>query len=460
MRRGRVGIRVRATVAATGIVAVALTGGGLLLVLLVHRALVGGVDAANLARARDVAALAGGVRPLPRTITSTGEETSVVQVLDASGVVVAASPNVTGEPAMLGAVPRRRTMQVLTRTDLAIGDPQQPFRVVALPVRLAGDADGWVYVATSLRSVDVAVGRVEAIVGVGFPLLLVLVAVVTWGAVGRALRPVERMRSRAAEIGGGQLHERVPVPPTQDEIAGLARTLNEMLQRLEDAALRQQRFVGDASHELRSPLTALRTQVDVALAHPDPAAAGAVLQRVQRQAERMAELIDDLLFLARADEGAPRTTELVDLDELVLAEAQRLRALGQAHVEVVGLQAVRVRGSARDLARMLRNLGDNAAEHCSQRITLRVCQLDDAAVVSVSDDGPGVPASERDRIFERFARVEKSRARTKSGSGTGLGLAITAQIVHAHGGRIEVVDRPEGPPGAQFVVRIPVAPDT
>ena len=449
-RVGWSGVRVQATVLATAVVAVALVAGGLLLVLLVHRSLIGSVDAAGLARAHDVAALAAAGR-LQATVASTGQESSVVQVLDQAGRVIAASPNINGEAALLPARPTRPRRRVFTLSGLPIADRGQSFRVVAEPVVLPAGR-GWVYVATSLAQIDLTTARVAVLLVLGLPVLLLVVAAAIWRAVGRALRPVEQIRASAAAIDGTELGARVPLPATQDEIARLARTMNSMLARIEEATLRQREFVGDASHELRSPLAALQTELDVALAHPDGELPALVLARMSRQTERMGRLLDGLLFLARADEGASQARhQPVDLDELVLAEAGRLRAAG-ATVWVAGPDAVRIDGSRSELTRLLRNLGDNAAAHARSMVTLGLKVQDRQAVLSVADDGPGVPAADRERIFERFTRLDAARARTADGGGAGLGLAICRQIVQRHHGQITVVDGD----GGTFVVRLPV----
>lgn len=451
----RRGVRVRTTVLATLVVALSLAVGGLLLVVLVHRSLVGSVDAAGSARARDVAALAATGR-LQATVASTGEESSVVQVLNAAGTVVAASPNITGEPALLPSAPITRRHQVSTRTGLPIADHGQSFRVTAEPVQLPS-GPGWVYVATSLGQVDLTTARLAVLLVLGLPVLLMVVAAAIWRAVGRALRPVEKMRASAAAIHGTQLDARVPAPDSGDEIARLAQTMNAMLARIQDATLRQREFVGDASHELRSPLAALQTELDVALAYPNGNDPGTVLGRMSVQTERMSSLLDGLLYLARADEGAPQADHgPVDLDELLLAEAGRLRTEG-ATVTVVGPDAIRIQGSRSDLTRLLRNLGDNAVAHARSTVTLGLSIQDQQAVLSVADDGPGVPAADRERIFERFARLDTARARTATGGGAGLGLAICRQIVRRHHGQITVAATSLG---ARFVVLLPLVTAT
>jgi signal transduction histidine kinase len=450
----------RATLAATVIVAVVLVAGALTLLTLVHRSLVGSVDAAGQARGRDVAALAASGR-LQDVVASTGEESSVVQVVDDHGAVLSASSNITGEPALLPRAPATRRPGVLPSTRMPFGENPGSFRVAVQPVALPS-GPGWVYVATSLSQVDLAVARMQGLLAVGVPVVLGLVALTMWLTVGRALAPVERIRAQAERIGGADLHARLPVPASRDEIGRLARTMNRMLDRLEGSARRQQRFVGDASHELRSPLAAMRAQVDVALAHPEPAGGGRSLRRVQHEAGRMSELLDDLLFLARSDEtsGVPTDGPPVDLDELVLAEAHRLRDGGAVAVTVQGLQAVRVPGSARDLARALRNLGDNAAAHARQTVTLSMAVQDGAVLVHVTDDGPGIPADQREAVFDRFSRLDEARDRgggTTPRGGAGLGLAIARQIVERHHGRLWVGERAGGLPGAAFSLRLPIA---
>jgi len=298
-RFGRpVGIRLRATVIATAVVAGALLGGGALLVGLVHRSLIGSLDAAGQARARDVAAVAGTGRQ-STTVASTGEESSVVQVVDKAGQVLAASPNSTGEPPLLTAPPARPIRQVLTRTD-------------------------------------------------------------------------------------------------------------------------------SGTYQL--------------------------LTRLSQQATRMAELLHDLLFLARSDDNTARQYhQSVDLDELVLHEAHRLRALG-ATITLDGPDAVRLPGSANELSRLLRNLGDNALTHTRTHITLGLHHDDTHAVLTVTDDGPGIAPNDRERIFARFSRLDTARTHTPAGGGTGLGLAISRQIAQRHHGSITVNDSPT----TTFTVRLPL----
>ena len=448
------GIRVRVTLTATAVVAVTLMISGITLALLVQNSLHASLDEAAQARAEDVASLVAAGN-LQSTIANTGEESSLVQVIDSTNSVIAATDNIQGQQAILSEPPVLGEATVSTIDQVPLGNAQ--FRVVAEPVQLR-TGPGWVYVGTSLAQANSAVRSLTALFAVGLPLVLLIVTWALWRAVGQVLQPVDAIRRQAAVIGGADLSQRVPVPTSTDEIASLAVTMNEMLQRLELAARRQRQFVGDASHELRSPLAALRAQVDVALAYPEAAGSARVLESIQDQVARMSTLIDDLLFLARSAESAPMSMAgIVDLDELVLAELHRLRELGGPAIELVTVRAARVEGSERDLARMLRNLGDNAREHADSTVALLLTLTDEMAELSVADDGHGIRKDDRARVFERFTRLDDARARTTRGGGTGVGLSIARQVVLDHRGTIEITGRPDGHSGAVFVVRFPLA---
>jgi signal transduction histidine kinase len=451
------GIRARVTLAASVVVALMLLGSGAALVLLLHQSLVRNLDDAATNRARTVAGMVT-AGTLGTTVPNSGEESSLVQVVNQAGSVIAATGNVEGQAPILATPPRHSWSLTLDRLPVGTG----PFRVIAEPVPLGsgsgfGSGSGWVYVATSLAQVDAAVGSLIVLFAVGLPLVLTVLAWVIWRTVGQVIRPVDAIRRQASVIGVDDLSQRVPVPRGNDEITSLAITVNEMLQRLETAAVRQGQFVADASHELRSPLAALRTQVDVALAHPEDPRPRFTLERVQEEVARMSTLIDDLLFLARSTERAPRhAAKQVDLDELLLAEAHRLRESAGVKVDLAGVQAARINGSERDLARMLRNLGDNAREHAASTVSLRLTADRGIARITVADDGPGIEPESRFRVFERFTRLDGARHRPAHGSGAGLGLAIAQQILLNHGGGISVADREDGRSGAVFIAQLPL----
>ncbi len=238
-----------------------------------------------------------------------------------------------------------------------------------------------------------------------------------------------------------------------DEIARLALTMNRMLDRLEQAQRSQHRFISDVSHELRSPVASIRQHAEVALGHPDhtttPDLAGAVLA----EDLRLQRLVEDLLLPARVDEGSIELRRReVDVDDLVLDEARHLRDVTALRIETVAVSAGRVEGDAMSLRRVLRKLGENAARHARQTVALGLVTGDDVVTVSVDDDGPGIPEEERQRVFERFVRLDESRARDDGG--TGLGLAIVAELVTAHGGSVTIGRSELG--GAHVTVLLPV----
>ncbi|MFJ5881155.1 sensor histidine kinase [Kitasatospora cineracea] len=280
------------------------------------------------------------------------------------------------------------------------------------------------------------------------------VAAVAWAVTGLALRPVEAIRGRMARIGAGAFHERVPVPAARDEVAALAVTTNLTLDRLEHALDEQRRLVADAAHELRTPVAVLLGTLDVALAHPDRADWRAVAERAHADTTRLHRLTEDLLLLHRSEErpAGPGTVEWHDLVEEQLAE----RAFGgERRIRTGPLEPVTVPGSEPLLGRVVGNLLDNAARHAADAITVSLRAADGWAVLTVADDGPGIPAADRERVFERFVRLDGARSRTDGGAG--LGLSLVRGIVEGLGGSAEAVE-PAAGVGAELVVRLPLDP--
>jgi signal transduction histidine kinase len=448
-------MRARTTVAACTVVGVALLAGAAGLLAVLHNSLVANIDAGAAARAADIAAQAA-QGPLPATLAVRGHEDALVQVADASGRVVAASANLEGQQAITGLRPAAGRPVTATLRHAPIGEGGDEFRVVAQSAR-SPSGPLTIYVASSLGGTNESLTAVRNILLVGMPLLLGVVGATTWIIVGRALSPVEAIRVEVADISVQALQRRVPEPGVADEIGRLARTMNDMLDRLQSSAERQRRFIGDASHELQSPLAAGRTELEVALAHPEgadwPVSAAILLE----ENERMTRLVQDLLFLARADEGsaAARPMSQVDLGDVVLAEVERARSHGRLPIDISHVSGAEVRGRADDLGRVVRNLLDNAARHARTKVTVTLGQVGSKVELVVADDGPGVPEGDRDRIFERFRRLDETRSRDTGGSG--LGLAIAREAVIAHGGHIVVE---AGHPGARFVVRLPLSDDS
>ncbi|MET8089950.1 HAMP domain-containing sensor histidine kinase [Micromonospora sp. NPDC005220] len=438
--RQRLGVRLRSALAAAAVVGAAFAVGAAAFVLIARADLAGNVDAAARQRAAEVVAAvaAGDQDALAQTLKPSPGEQTLVQVLDPSGRVEAASAAL-GDAAPLSPL-RPRPGQLLREQRLLPFADEDPFRIAAVGVA-TGSGTRTVLVAQSLRPVNESTEAVAGILAAGLaPMLLVVGAAVFW-FVGRSLRPVEAIRRRVAGITARDLHARVPVPAARDEVAALAETMNRMLERLETAAASQRRFVADASHELRSPLATLRAGLDRLTLAPVPQGHRDLVELLRRETSRLGDLVADLLLLARIDErGAPGRRDDVDLDDLVYNERERLAGQHPDLTVRVDLAPVRVTGDAHDLGRALRNLADNAARHARTQVTLRVSVRDGWGCVEVTDDGPGVPDADRERIFDRFVRLDDSRTRPEGG--TGLGLAITRQVVAAHGGRVRVKPGP------------------
>jgi signal transduction histidine kinase len=308
-----------------------------------------------------------------------------------------------------------------------------------------------VRVAASLEDVQESTGALVAALAVAVPATAAVLAGLTWWIVGRALRPVERIRERVDVIGGAALDRRVPEPATPQEIARLARTMNAMLARLQASAERQRRFVADASHELRGPLTRMRAEMEVDAAHPASAEPAATAASVLAETVALQKLVDDLLLLARSDAGALVPLAVpVDLDEVVDGPAARARA-GGARVDTSGIRPVQVRGDPHQLERLVANLLDNAVRHAADQVTVTLAEDGGRAVLAVADDGPGIGPSDAERVFERFTRLDE--ARSQSDGGAGLGLAIARDIAERHGGTLRLDAAAQG--GARFVLTLP-----
>jgi signal transduction histidine kinase len=443
------GVRARTTVAATLIVGAALVITAVGLIMFVRQSLVEQIDAVGYVRAEDVAALAR-QNTLPADLAVAGDDGHLTQVVDDTGRILASTTALPqGQPIVAF---RPSGSQSPARTIKGVPGDNRAFRIVAVRTGTPG-GPVTVYVASALEPVDDTVAVLQQGLAVGGPVLLVLVAVTTWAMVGRALRPVDAIGAEVADISGSSLDRRISIPSTDDEISRLASLMNTMLGRLQAAAERQRRFVADASHELRTPLAAARTDLEVALAHPESTDLRETATDLLAANQRMEHLIRDLLFLAKVDEPAPRSPAvLVDLDDIVLLEVARLRGNGNVKVDIGAVCVAAVLGRSDELARAVRNLLDNAERYASSLITVELTGDDGQATLVIQDDGPGIPADDRERIFQRFARLDDARSRDSGG--TGLGLAIAKEIIDVHGGTIVVDDAPQG---ARFVVRLPSA---
>ncbi|MFD8556750.1 sensor histidine kinase [Streptosporangium canum] len=466
----RLSVRVRATLAATAIVAVALGVAAAVLVGVLKGSLVDSASAEAARRAHGTAVMitASPGITVGRVAEPLDPDVQVIEEADLSEAewqAVLAQPaqplqpaqsitahSTTGQatndqahPYWETATPGDTAWKVTGRADAVRAErwaPAGSFAVATMPV---STVEGMVLVQAraSLEPAGAALQTLQGLLIPGIPGLLLLVAALTWVAVGRSLAPVSAIRAEMADITASDLHRRVPVPRSRDEIARLAETMNRTLDRLELAVDRHKRFVADAAHELRSPLAILRTRLE--LAPPGPLAAEALTD-----VERIQALTSDLLLLARLDAGEPTCHGEVDLGQVAAEEAARSRPRPEIRVGLEVAADVVVRGSAEELRRLVANLVDNAVRHADSTVTVRLARDGGGAVLDVRDDGPGIPAEHREAVFDRFTRLDEARDRDAGGSG--LGLAIARDIAVRHGGNLRVVG--EGP-GARLRARLP-----
>ncbi|MET7865197.1 sensor histidine kinase [Micromonospora taraxaci] len=400
-------------------------------------------------RTADAVALLAAEDALPDPLPVAGGQVRV-QVVDAQGRIRAASIDADRlvpmvRPERLDHDRRQRLEVPAERVGLA-----GPVRVVAVPVGTAADPLT-VLVARSMADVRHSTHVVRTILLVAFPLLVAVLAAVAWRVVGATLRPVEALRRGAEEITGRAGAGRLPVPASADEIHRLAVTLNGMLDRLESARIRQRAFVSDAAHELRSPLTNIRTELEVAERLADRTDWTAVTANLLADTDRLSRLVDDLLLLARLDEAPPsRGVGPVELGALLAEVAARYPSPPVRVESPPG--PLWTTGNADELRRVLANLVDNAVRHADSAVVLATEATSTVGpavgpgvgayhLVTVTDDGPGIPVADRERVFDRFTRLDDGRARDDGGAG--LGLAIVRELVRRAGGSIALTDGPE-----------------
>jgi signal transduction histidine kinase len=447
----RVGVRARSVLVAVVVVVVAMLVGGTGLVLVLESSLEQSVEATGRARAAEVVSRvdANGVRTTAATLSDQSRTDAVTLVLDAEGAVVGSS--------------RRSVTTALSMQRPAVGeyasveqdidtlDEGGEWKVVTTALTSAGQTY-YVQVAVPIRIQRDTVQTVAVLLLAGTPLLLAAVAAAVWVLVGRALRSVEQIRTTVAEIDARALSNRLDVPPTRDEIAALASTMNAMLDRLQASDRAQRAFVSDASHELRSPLATLSTAAELAGRTKDEGVRTRLLETMNAELVRMRGLVGNLMTLARADAHDATTSPTdVDLDDLVDHEARRLRDTSRLDV-TTRIEPVRVWADPALLAQPLRNLVDNAERHASDHVALTLTTQGAEAVVWVDNDGPEVDPADRERVFERFVRLDVSR--TRDAGGSGLGLAIARAGVSSQGGQVRVVEHPEG--WCRFEIRLPL----
>lgn len=441
-------VRARTTAVAVATVTVALVLGALSLVAILRSSLRNGVDRAAITRAQDVATL---VRSgaLPPSLAFPGQASTIIQVVDPHGVVIASSANFGGEPPVSnrpGADP-----PILFNVRAAPVKENQRFRVAALSV-VTPDGTTTVYGGASTDDAEETVARISLLLLVGTPVLVMIVGIVTWRNARRALEPVHRIIAEVGAMGDGTPQARIAAPGTDDEIGELATTMNAMLDRLDHFTERQRHFTADASHELRSPLASLRTQLEVAVAHSAGVEIAVLGRELLTDVGRLERLASGLLDLARLDHADTqhRAIDIRDVINDVLASTATTR-VNRCQVDLPS-GPVMASADRRQLDRVVRNLLDNADRYAQSSIKLRLRGAGSRCVLEIMDDGPGIGVDDRQRIFERFTRLDDSRSGDDGGAG--LGLAIVKEIVRAHHGTIEVV-HPEQGSGAHFLVELP-----
>ena len=441
-------VRNQTTVVAAGVVSVALILAAFGLVGLLRHRLIDAERVAARVRADDVVALAR-TGTLPNPLSFPGEDSGATQVLDAKGKVIAATENIEDDSPLSTLRPDVGDHESVIMTGLPMEEDDRYLIVATTAV--VGGKRVTVQAAASLESADDTLATLTRTLLWGVPALILLVAATTRLLVGLALRPVGAITDEVADITQADLHRRVPEPGSSDEIARLAITMNEMLARLEASSARQQRFVADASHEMRSPLASSRAVLEVAALHPGSvdnllAAIGDSLIDHQR----LETLVADLLTLARLDGSETHKRRVpTDLEALTRTVVDR-RVEPDVTFACTGPAIALVDGAQID--RVLTNLLDNAARHRRSRTDVTVGRGDTTVDITVDDDGPGVPEPERNRVFDPFTRLDAART---ADQGTGLGLAIVAEIVGDLDGKVRLVDSPLG--GARFVVSLPSA---
>jgi len=376
---------------------------------------------------------------IPERLPSARDSPLFAQIVSPAGLVIASTTNVDDMQVMVDLAQWKPSPDLQEGTEMV---DRAECRIFVLGVDTATGRFG-VVVASPLRASEENMQTLTNQMVAIAPAVLVFSALLFWLLARRALKPVETLRAEVDAISATELHRRVSMPAANDEVGRLARTMNSLLGRLDEANIRQARFVSDASHELRSPLAGIRTKVEVGLRNPDQTDWVPLARGVLNDSARMERLTTNLLFLARS-EGAPSAPFTdVDLDDLVMEEVATLRMRTEVTISTGGVSGGRVSGEPDQLRRVVINLLDNAVRYARSTVKCIVKQTDGGVVIEIHDDGPGIPRDQRDRIFERFTRIDEDRSREQGGAG--LGLAIVADIVRVHNATIVVSDaQPHG----------------
>jgi two-component system OmpR family sensor kinase len=443
-------LRIKLALAYTGVMAVLLVAAGVALSLLSAANLDRAIDDGLEARAGDAAALVHEGAQAGR-LSHSGE--ALAQVLSPAGEVLDTTPLAGGKP-LLTREEIDQAMRGRVSTDLgARQGAEDGIRVLG---RRAPSSEGPVVVVVgeSLEQRTRALEGLHTLLAIGGPLALLLASLAGYAVAAAALRPVERMRRRAAALTAGEAAGRLPVPPSHDEISRLGDTLNEMLERLQAALARERSFVSDASHELRTPLAILRTELELALrGGRSQEELEEAVRSAAEETDRLNQLADDLLVIARSDQGRlPVRPVALDADELLAGVAHRFAARARAEdrpLRAEKADGVVVNADHARLEQALANMVDNALRHGRGEVVLSAARDNGHVELHVRDRGPGFPPEFLPSAFERFSRADEARSR----GGTGLGLAITDAVAKAHGGAAYAANREQG--GADVWLALP-----
>jgi len=438
-------LRTRIAATTAIVVVLILAAGGQLILMSIKDQLYGGVDQVNRIRAAEVADRLA-QSEMPKTLPLSGHTEFFVEVIS-QGRLITASTGLKESNRF--DLPEQRPGQVrmFGRKQLPLDDTG-PYRIAALGVETP-DGPMTVFVAVSVEDIVEDLAQATMVGAMGITILMVVLGGVMWLALRRAIAPMDAIRAQADEITGHNLSSRVPESARLDEIGLLARTVNRMLGRFERSAEQQRRFVADAAHELRSPIASLRVQLETS---KDGAGSPRRDDDLLIETMRMETLVDQLLLLAHADADVPwLQLTPTDLDDVIDVAVASVIPREGVTVDTGGVEPVQMVGDPNSLEQLARNLIQNAVRHARGKVQISVASEADLAVISVDDDGPGVPAASQEEIFERFMRLDEARDREAGGSG--LGLAIVKEIVRAHHGRVRVETSLLG--GARFVVELP-----
>ncbi|WP_223166614.1 sensor histidine kinase [Nonomuraea sp. SYSU D8015] len=442
MAMGLSSVRLRATAAATLVVALALGVVTLLLVIVLRGSLVDSAGAEAARKAEAAVPYAAAIEIAPGAPLTVPTEKVPAQAAPTDKIPAQAVPKQQGVVHLQeGTAIADPDLVVTAQRGDVIKEWAQPgeYAVAAMNV-VTATGPATVFSRVSLAGAEQALRTLYGALLPGVPAVLLVVATMTWLSVGRALAPVAAIRAKVAHITARDLHERVPVPDSKDEIAALATTVNGTLDRLETAVETHKRFVADAAHELRSPIATLRARLE--LAEPSE-----LTKEALADVERLQSLAADLLMLAKLDAGEPLRTAELDLGQVAAEESLRARRRPDVRVELDIEPDVVMKGSRGHLDRLVTNLTDNAVRHAASTVRVRVRAEADEAVLEVLDDGPGIPFEQREAVFDRFTRLDEARARDAGGAG--LGLSIARDIATLHEGTLVYA-------GGGFVARFPL----